>query len=76
MDCGLAGYSETTFVEDRAYPPDKKYIVVGIMREELDKLPGPRVSPEPLGFIKYFHILNHLEKANSIVKPPAPLSQI
>jgi serine/threonine protein kinase len=50
--------------------PDTKlatqFIKVGTLRSELERLPGPKISPELLDFIEYLLVVDHTKRPTAL----------
>jgi serine/threonine protein kinase len=51
---------------------ERQFIKVGTLRQELERLPGPNVSPDLINFIEYLLVVDHTKrpKASEALKHP------
>ena len=53
---------ESTSFEHPDSKLETQYIKVDTLRQELERLPGPRVSPELIDFIQYLLLVDHTKR--------------
>jgi serine/threonine protein kinase len=58
----VAEHIESTTFQHPDTRLETKFIKVGTLREELENLPGPKVSPELIDFIQYLLLVNHTKR--------------
>ena len=63
---GLAEYLETNSFRDPDEASDRQFITVGTLRKELEKLSGPKVSPELLDFIEFLLVVDHTKRPTAV----------
>lgn len=62
----VAQYLESITFEHPDTKLETQFIKVGTLRQELEKLPGPKVSPELLDFIQYLLVVDHTERPTAL----------
>ena len=62
----VAEYFETNTYEHPDTKLDTPFIKVGTLRQELDKLNDPKVSPELLDFIDYLLVIDHTKRPTAL----------
>jgi hypothetical protein len=58
----MAGNLLTTTYEHSDTKLETQLITVGTLRQELEKLPGPKVSPELVEFIEFLLVVDHAKR--------------
>ncbi len=58
----VAEHLESTTFQHPATKLETKFVKVGTLRQELENLPGPKVSPELIDFIQYLLFVNHTKR--------------
>lgn len=41
---------------------ETQFLMVGTLRQELERLPGPKVSPKLIDFIEYLLVVDHMKR--------------
>jgi serine/threonine protein kinase len=62
----LAEHLESTTFEHPDTKLETQFIKVGRLRQELEKLPGPRVSSELIDFIEYLLVVDHTKRPTAL----------
>ena len=62
----VAEVLESTTFEHPDTKMETRYITVGTLRQELEKLPGPKVSPELIDFIGYLLVVDHTQRPTAL----------
>lgn len=58
----LAEYLETSTFRHQYDSLERQFITVGTLRQELEKISAPKVSPELLDFIEFLLVLDHTKR--------------
>ena len=62
----LAEYLETSSFRQQEDSSERPFINVGTLRQELERLSAPRVSPGLLDFIEYLLVLDHTKRPTAV----------
>jgi serine/threonine protein kinase len=62
----VAEHLESTTFNHRETGVETPFIQVGSLREELEKLPGPKISEELLDFIEYLLVIDHMKRPTAL----------
>jgi serine/threonine protein kinase len=62
----IAEHLESTTFEHPDTNLETQFITVGTLRQELERLPGPKVSPELLDFIEYLLVVDHTKRPTAL----------
>ena len=62
----VAEHLESTTYERPDTKLETQFIKVGTLRHELERLPGPKVSPELLDFIEYTVVVDHTRRPTAL----------
>lgn len=62
----LAEYLETSSFRHQDDSSERPFMSVGTLREELEKLSAPKVSPELLDFIEFLLVLEHTKRPSAV----------
>ena len=62
----VAEHLESTTYEHPDTKLETQFIKVGTLRHELERLPGPKVSPELLDFIEYSVVVDHTRRPTAL----------
>ena len=58
----LAEYLETSTFRHQDDSSERQFITVGTLRQELEKISAPEVSPELLDYIEFLLVLDHTKR--------------
>ena len=58
----VAEHLESTTFEHPDTKLETRFVKVGNLRQELENLPGPKVSPQLIDFIQYLLLVNHAKR--------------
>ena len=58
----LAEYLETSTFKHQDDSSERQFITVGTLRQELENISAPKVSPELLDFIEFLIVLDHTKR--------------
>ena len=58
----IAKYLETSTFQHQDDSSERRFITVGTLRQELEKICAPKVSPELLDFIEFLLVLDHIKR--------------
>lgn len=58
----LAEYLESTSFEHPVTKLETQFIKVGTLRQELKRLPGPKVSPDLIDFLEHLLVVDHTKR--------------
>ena len=62
----LAEYLETSPFRHRDDSLERQFITVGTLRQELEKISAPKVSPELLDFIEFLLVVDHTKRPTAV----------
>lgn len=62
----LAEYLETSTFRHQEDSSEIQFITVGTLRQELEKISAPKVSPELLDFIGFLLVLDHTKRPTAV----------
>lgn len=62
----LAQYLETSSFKHEDGSFERQFITVGTLRQELEKISAPKVSPELLDFIDFLLVLDHTKRPTAV----------
>lgn len=62
----LAEYLETSTFRHQEDSSEIQFITVGTLRQELEKISAPKVSPELLDFIEFLLVLDHTKRPTAV----------
>jgi len=62
----FAGHFESTTFQHPETKLETKFIKVGTLRQELEKLSGPKVAPELIDFIQYLLSVDHTKRPTAL----------
>lgn len=62
----LAKYLESNSYRHQEDSSERQYITVGSLRQELEKLSAPEVSPELLDFIEFLLVIDHTKRPTAV----------
>jgi len=71
----VAEHLESTTFQHPDTELETKFIKVGTLRQELENLPGPEVSPELIDFIQYLLLVNHTKRPAALEALQHPFLQ-
>jgi hypothetical protein len=66
QEFALAEYLETNSFKPQDDSPKTLYITIGTLRQELEKISAPKVSPELLDFIEFLLIIDHRKRPTAV----------
>ncbi|KAF7510529.1 hypothetical protein GJ744_006375 [Endocarpon pusillum] len=66
LEFKMAKFLEMTSVELEGAESPRHYITVGTLRQELEKIPDPKVDPELLDFIEFLLVLDHTKRPTAV----------
>jgi len=59
-------YLKTVSSRHQDNSSEKQFITIGTLRQELEKISAPKVSPELLGFIEYLPVSDHTKRPTAL----------
>lgn len=62
----MAGYLETSSSKPQHSSPETPCIIVGNLRQEVEKTFAPKVSPELLDFIEFLLVIGHRKRQTAV----------
>lgn len=62
----VAEHLESTTFEHPDTKLETQFIKVGTLRQELERLPGPKVSPDLIDFIEYLLVVDHTKRPGAL----------
>lgn len=61
-DFAVAEYLESNTFEHPETKSNVQFLNVGTLRQELEQLPGPKVSPDLVDFIEHLLVIDHTKR--------------
>ncbi len=71
----VAEHLESTTFEHPDTNLETRFVKVGNLRQELENLPGPKVSPQLIDFIQYLLLVNHAKRPSAMEALQHPFLQ-
>jgi len=71
----VAEHHESTTFQQPDTKLETRFIKVGTLRQELENLPSPKVSPELIDFIQYLLLVDHTERPSALEALQHPFLQ-
>ncbi len=71
----LAEHLESMTIEHPDTKLETSFIKVGTLRQELEQLPGPKVSPELIDLIEYLIVVDHTKRPTALAALQYPYLQ-